>query len=38
MPELHLALTPYDLEGLTFFVVFILAAWRVTEGSTHHGR
>lgn len=38
MPELHLALTPYDLEGLIFFVVFILAAWCVTEESTRHGR
>ena len=38
MPELHLALTPYDIEGLIFFVVFILAIWCVAEGSTNHGR
>lgn len=37
MPELHLALTPYDLDGLLFFVVFMLVAWCATEGSTHHG-
>ena len=38
MPELHLALTPYDLEGLIFFIVFMLAAWCVAEVSNHHGR
>ena len=38
MPELHLALTPYDVEGLTLFIVFMIAAWIATEGSTNHGR
>lgn len=38
MPDLHLALTPYDIEGLIFFIVFMLAVWCATEGSTHHGR
>ena len=38
MPELHLALTPYDVEGLTFFIVFMLVSWRATERSTNHGR
>lgn len=38
MPDLHLALTPYDLEGLISFIVFVLVVWCATEGSTHHGR
>ncbi len=37
MPELHLALTPYDLEAIIAFALFALLAHHQTK-EAHHGR
>ena len=39
MPELHMALTSYDVDALICFFIFMALAWvAINKGGAHHGR